>query len=104
MINRWTPALRPTTSLAAMELLLILSALLSALTGAISGVRAPEVRLHQAVVEASAVQASAPATARVAVRQFVQAMPTLVAAASFGVKPVFALDTLIPLYAARRRE
>jgi hypothetical protein len=87
-----------------MELLLILSALLSALTGAISGVRAPEVRLHQAVVEASAVQASAPTAARVAARPIIQAMPKLVATASFGVRAVFALDTVIPLYAERRRE
>ncbi|MFA6115573.1 MAG: hypothetical protein WC729_16350 [Sphingomonas sp.] len=87
-----------------MELLLILSALLSALTGAISGVRTPEVRLHQAVVGASTVQASAPTAARVAARPIVQAMPTLVAASSFGIETAFALDTVIPLYAERRRE
>lgn len=88
-----------------MELLLILTALLSALTGAISGVRAPEVRLHQSVVEASsAARTSAPATVRVAARPIVQAVPTLVATSFFGVEPVFALDAVIPLYAERRRE
>ena len=87
-----------------MELLLILSALLSALTGAISGVRAPEVRLHQAVVEAGTIRSVAPAIARVAVRPIVQALPTLVAAATFGVKTFFSLDLSIPLYAERRRE
>ena len=87
-----------------MELLLILSALLSALTGAISGVRAPEVRLHQAAIEAAAVQTTAPAATRAAVRPIVQALPTVIAVASFGVKPAFALDTIIPLYAERRRE
>ena len=83
----------------AMEFLLILSAMLSAVTGAFSGaVRAPEARLHHA-----AVQAEAPCVKQV---QRVAQLPIPVAnelpriAAVFAA-PAFDIEAAIPLYADR---
>lgn len=86
-----------------MNLLLILSALLSALTGAISGVRAPEVR-YQAV-QASAVQACAARAVRAVPTIVIEAvLPTLRAVAR-GLRPVgYALRAAMPPYQDRRRE
>lgn len=87
-----------------MELLLILSALLSALTGAISGVRAPEVRLHQAVVEAGTIRTARPSAARTSFRPMIQPAPTLVGVAAGEARTVFAVRAIVPLFAERRRE
>lgn len=83
-----------------MELLLILSAMLSAVTGAFTGVRGPEGRLHpaQAAVGAqvavSAVEQQAPAT---------RAARPPAAPASKEVEPLpaFAVAPAAPLYADR---
>jgi hypothetical protein len=81
----------------AMEFLLILSAMLSAVTGAISGARAPEARLHQA----EAVQTVAP------VRQEAERSVAAVSPTAAPVRPqvhdalpAFA-PAAIPLYANR---
>ena len=87
-----------------MELLLILSALLSALTGAISGARAPEVRLHQSVMEAGAIRASTQVAKQATFLRVVQALPPLAKVAAFAPATVFALPAAIAPYAERRRE
>jgi hypothetical protein len=83
----------------AMEFLLILSAMLSAITGAISGVRAPEPRLHHA----AALQAEAPcATAAQQVVRLEMPGPSEGPriAATFAPR-AFGLEAAIPLYADR---
>lgn len=87
-----------------MELLLILSALLSALTGAMSGAHAPEVRLHQSVMEARSAQAGAEAAKQATFQRVVQGLPALTAVAAFAPATIFALPALTPAYAERRRE
>ena len=81
----------------AMEFLLILSAMLSAVTGAISGARAPEARLHHA----EAVQNVAPVR-REAERSVAAANPVAapLVAQVHDVLPAFA-PAAIPLYADR---
>ena len=83
-----------------MELLLILSAMLSAVTGAFSGVGGPEARVHQAEAAVGA-QVVAVAMEEVAG----QAVPSRPAdappTAEVLALPLFALAAAIPLYADR---
>lgn len=84
-----------------MEFLLILSAMLSAVTGAFGGVRAPEARLHHET-QAEAVQAAAPAALAVAPVILVRAaVPIHRPRAVHFAAPSFRLAASIPLYADR---
>jgi hypothetical protein len=88
-----------------LELLLIFSALLSAVTGALTGVRAPEPRLHQASasIEAGAVAApAAVAPARIAVAS--KAAPVLARPARTATGLAFALALPAPLETVRLLE
>ena len=83
----------------AMEFLLILSALLSAVTGAISGARAPEARIHQAEASLAAASAAPAAREQAAIAAV---LPDLLPRAQvIPALPVFALAASVPLYADR---
>jgi hypothetical protein len=84
-----------------MNLLLLLSALLSALTGVSAAVRTPQVTQSVTGSSASAAQVAA---RRVAVRAHpVQSLPSLSSVAG-TVEVVKALPERQPLWASRRRE
>ena len=86
-----------------MELLLILSAMLSAVTGAFSGVGGPEARLHQA--EASI---GTQIAVRAVEKQVAEARPARPAAAPPSTEvpplPAFAIAPAAPLYVDRPLE
>ena len=87
-----------------MELLLILSALLSALTGAVASGRAPEVRLHQA---AASMRLESVDDSSTTSRKGHHAVPALIERRHVAAAPVLAdVDVPVqsPLYMARRRE
>lgn len=83
------------------NLLLLLSALLSALAGVGGHARQPQVA--QALAQPAA-QAVSSAAARARAARPAVALPTLAASAEKPVALVFALAAAEPLYAARRRE
>lgn len=83
-----------------MNLLLLLSALLSALTGAVSSGRAPTVA-HAAVAAAS-IRAEVAGTARSIASRPLQPLPELRTVALSLV--AVAASPAVPLYASRRRE
>lgn len=85
----------------AMNLLLLLSALLSALTGGASAMRAPAAA-HAVAVAAAVAEAQA-VPARIAARP-VQALPRVRQVTATAAPAAFALAAIVPLYASRRRE
>lgn len=87
-----------------MEFLLLLSAFMSALTGAITGSRPPELGMHQAV---SGVAIATVATPRAAATPFHLTAPAFGALPQVSVAPAFvvtALQPAVPIFSGRRRE
>ena len=87
----------------AMEFLLILSAMLSAVTGAFTGARAPEPRLHHQAAQVVAV-AEPSAEAAVVAERIAAALPALRARAAPAEFRPFALAAPAALFAVRLLE
>ncbi len=87
---------------APVNLLLLLSAVLSALTGVGGGVRAQD--RARAVAEGSMSAVKATAAARIAPRRPAATLPSRVASAAFGGGSALALVPHEPVFAGRRRE
>lgn len=85
----------------AMEFLLILSAVLSAVTGAFSGVRAPEARLHHETAAQSVAVAEPSVMVAVPAARIETVLPVVARTAAVDALPVFAPAASIPLYADR---
>lgn len=84
-----------------MEFLLLLSAFISALTGAITGVRCADMQPAQVVVASSTARAAQPAsTVSAATRP---AAVDFAPVRSIGVGKVFAIAAVVPLYMSRLR-
>ena len=86
-----------------MEFLLLLSAFLSALTGAITGVRSADLRPGQAVVASSAVRAVQPVAVAVAIERPAVADISLSKHLDAGPSAAFAIVAAVPLYVSRLR-
>lgn len=87
-----------------LNLLLILSALLSALTGAAAGGRVPEVRLHQAAASVSLASVAASTVEGRVIRHPAPAGPGRVSPAPLISIRTIDIAGIIPLYMSRRRE
>jgi hypothetical protein len=85
----------------AMEFLLVLSALLSAVTGAFTGARPPEARLHHAAATQSVAVAEPSATVAVPAARVAIAAPPIRARSVADVPSVPAPPASAPLYADR---
>jgi len=86
-----------------MEFLLLLSAFLSALTGAITGVRSADLRPGQVVVATSTVRAAQPVAVAVVAERPSAADLALPSHVDAGVARAFTLVASVPLYVSRLR-
>jgi len=84
-----------------MEFLLVLSALLSAVTGAFTGARPHEARLHHAASAQSVAVAEPAAQVAVPAARIAAAAPRLPASRIAEARPVAAPRETVPLYADR---
>jgi len=87
-----------------LELLLILSALLSALTGAAVSGRSPEVRLHQAASSVALASVAASTVEGRVLRHPTPALPGRLATTAPHLLASVVLPAIEPIYMARRRE
>ncbi len=88
-----------------MEFLLLISAFLSALTGAISGVRTPELRVHHASAQTPVAANDIQAPRRAVGARVSQSVASLASAARPVSEPVARfVAASVPLYADRLRE
>lgn len=86
-----------------MELILLLTAFFSAMTGVITGARAADLQPGQAVVASNVVRIVAPASAVKATLRPLAGDVTLAAHRDAGVARVFVIAAAIPLYVSRLR-
>jgi hypothetical protein len=85
----------------AMEFLLVLSALLSAVTGAFTGARPHEARLHHAATAQSVAAAEPAAKVAVPAARIAAPAPRIAAPTIADAEPVLAPPAAVPLYADR---
>ncbi|MFA5966170.1 MAG: hypothetical protein WC804_19315 [Sphingomonas sp.] len=86
-----------------MELILLLTAFFSAMTGVITGTRGPDLRPGQAVVASTVVRTAAPAVAAKATLRPSASVAALSNRDDAGAAIVFTIIAAVPLYASRLR-